>query len=282
MSLAMIDAHVHFWDMNRKDDILIVRREPSLARQAMPDDLRPLMADAGVTGAVVIQSAPDGGETDHLIDVCANLTEARGIVGWVDLASRDVRERIRMLAARPKIVGVRAMLNRVDPIGWLAEDRIRPGLAALVEAGLSLDVIARAEHAPAIATVAAALPELRIIVDHGASAPLRRSDRQDWFGAIDRLAVFPAISTKFSGLAEEAPADWTPETLEPAFRHLLACFGPARIMWASNWPVINLRGGYAGWVSASRILLDRADLARPDRLAIEGGNALRIYRIAAI
>ena len=276
----MIDAHVHFWDMNRKDDILIVRREPSLARQAMPDDLRPLIADAGISGVVAIQSAPDVGETDHLIEVSANMAEVRGVVGWVDLVAPDVRERIHILAARPKIVGVRAMLNRVDPVDWLAEERIRPGLAALVEAGLSLDVIARAEHASAIATVAAALPELRIIVDHGASAPLRRTDRQDWIGAINRLAALPSISTKFSGLAEEAPEDWTPETLEPAFRHLLACFGSARIMWASNWPVINLRGGYGGWVSASRALLDRTGLERPDRLAIEGGNARRIYRFA--
>jgi L-fuconolactonase len=282
MSVAMIDAHVHFWDMNRNDDILIVRREPSLARQAMPEDLRPLMADAGIIGAVAIQSAPDASETDHLIDVSASMAEVRGVVGWVDLGARDVRERVRLIAARPKIVGVRAMLNRVDPVDWLAEDRIRPGLVALVEADLSLDVIARAEHAPAIAAVAADLPELRIVVDHGASAPLRRTDRQDWIGAIERLAALPSISTKFSGLAEEAPEDWTPETLEPAFQHLLACFGPARIMWASNWPVINLRGGYAGWVSASRALLDRADLALPDRLAIEDGNARRIYRIAAM
>lgn len=278
----MIDAHVHFWDMSRKDDILIVRREPSLARQAMPDDLRPLITSAGVTGAVAIQSAPDASETDHLIDVSASMAEVRGVVGWVDLAAHDVHKRIRKLATRPKIVGVRAMLNRVDPVDWLANDRLRPGLAALVEAGLSLDVIARAEHAPAISVVAESLPELRIIIDHGASAPLRRSDRQDWIDAIDRLAAFPSISTKFSGLAEEAPENWTPETLEPAFRHLLASFGPARIMWASNWPVINLRGGYAAWVSASRTLLDRADLARPERLAIEGGNARRIYRIAAI
>ncbi len=278
----MIDAHIHFWDMRRQDDILIVRREPSLARQAMPDDLRPLMADAGVNGAVAIQSAPDFGETDHLIEVSARTAEIFGIVGWVDLAADEVRERIRALAARPKIVGVRAMLNRVDPVGWLAEDRVRPGLAALVEAGLSLDVIARAEHAPAIAKVAAALPDLRIIVDHGASAPLRRSDRQDWLEAIEQIAAFPSISTKFSGLAEEAPESWAPETLEPAFRHLLACFGPARIMWASNWPVINLRGGYAGWASASRTLLDRAALAHHDRQAIEDGNARRIYRIAAV
>jgi L-fuconolactonase len=276
----VIDAHVHFWDMRRKDDILIVRREPSLARQAMPEDLRPLMSAAGVTGAVAIQSAPDSGETDHLIEVGARTAEVLGVVGWVDLAAADIRARVRALAARPKVVGVRAMLNRVDPSGWLAGDAVRPGLEALADAGLSLDLIARAEHATAIAAVAAALPALGIVVDHGASAPLRRPDRADWIAAVETLAAYPTISTKFSGLAEEAADDWSVETLEPAFRHLLARFGTGRIMWASNWPVIDLRGGYARWVSASRNMLERAALTAQERSAVEDGNARRIYQIA--
>lgn len=275
----MIDAHIHFWDMARDDDILIVRREPSLRRQAMPPELLPLMAQAGVRGAVAVQSAPNPGESGHLIGVSARLAEVRGVVGWVDLTAPDVRDRARTLAARPKVVGVRAMLNRVEPVGWLAEDRVRPGLEALAEAGLSLDVIARAEHVPAVAAVAEALPGLAIVVDHGATAPLRRNDRRDWLTAIARIGAIGSIATKFSGLAEEAPENWTPETLEPAFRHLLTCFGPRRIMWASNWPVIDLRGGYARWLAASRTLLDRAGLSASEREAIEDANARRIYRL---
>lgn len=281
MSFAVIDAHIHFWDMRRRDDILIVRREPSLARQSMPDDLLPLMEPAGVTGAVAIQSAPNSDETDHLIEVSARTRKVLGVVGWVDLAADDIRARIRALAARPKVIGARAMLNRVDPPGWLAERGVRPGLKALAEFGLSLDVIARTEHAPAIAAVAAAVPELAIVVDHGASAPLRRPDRADWIAAIRQLADLPSVSTKFSGLAEEAAEDWTTDTIAPAFAHLLACFGPGRIMWASNWPVVDLRGGYARWVSASRQLLDAAALSAPARAAIEDGNARRIYRLPA-
>lgn len=279
MPTAVIDAHIHFWDMARQDDILIVRREPSLARQAMPPDVLPLMAQAGVTAAVAVQSAPNPGESDHLIEVSASIVEVRGVVGWVDLAAADVGERIRALAARPKVVGVRAMLNRVDAIGWLADARVRPGLEALAHTGLSLDVIARAKHIPEIAAVASALPDLSIVVDHGATPPLRRDDRQEWLDAVARIGAIGSISTKLSGVAEEAPEAWTPEMLEPTVRHLLACFGASRIMWASNWPVINLRGGYARWVAASRSLLDRAGLSSSERDAVEGANARRIYRL---
>ncbi len=277
----MIDAHVHFWDQTRRDDILIVQREPSLDKRAMPDDLLPLLAAAGVHEAVAIQSAPNLSETEHLLAVSAPVTAVRAVVGWVDLAAPDCAVRLADLARRPKLAGVRAMLNRADGVGWLASPGVRPGLAALAESGLSLDLITRTEHVPAVLEVAAAFPDLTLIIDHGASAPTGQEGYAAWMVAVAELGSKTLAFTKFSGLAEEASAGWTAKTLEPAFRHLLSCFGPDRIMWASNWPVIDLRGGYARWVEASRELLDRANLSVAARSAIEEGTARRAYRISA-
>jgi L-fuconolactonase len=274
----MIDAHVHFWDPARGDDILILRREPSLARRSMPSDLLPVMAAAGVTAAVAIQSAPDPRETDDLLAVCKPVGEVRAVVGWIDLAAPDADRAIEALARRPKVTGVRAMLNRIDAPDWLSSARVHPGLAALAKAGLTLDLIARADHVPSIIAVADALPHLAIVVDHGATAPIRHGDIDAWSAAVARLGAETRTLTKFSGLAEEAAPDWSVDRLEPAFRHLLASFGPERIMWASNWPVIDLRGGYARWVSASCELLDRAGLNRQERLMIEEETARRFYR----
>ncbi len=276
----MIDAHVHFWDPARKDDILIVRREPSLDKRAMPGDLLPLLAQAGVHEVVAIQSAPDMSETAHLLDVSAPVDAVRAVVGWVDLEAPDCAARLAELARQPKLAGVRAMLNRADGIGWLASPAVRPGLAALAASGLSLDLITRTEHVPAVLDVAAAFPDLKLIIDHGASAPTGREGYADWMVAVAELGSRTRAFTKFSGLAEEASAGWTAKALEPAFRHLLSCFGAERIMWASNWPVIDLRGGYARWVEASREMLDRANLSMGARSAIEEGTARRAYRIS--
>lgn len=274
----MIDAHVHFWNPARGDDILILRREPSLARLSMPSDLLPAMAAAGVTGAVAIQSAPDSQETDHLLAICEPVAKVLAVVGWIDLAAPDASRAIEALARRPKVTGVRAMLNRIDAPDWLPSDRVRPGLAALAQAGLTLDLIARADHVPSILAVANALPHLAIVVDHGATAPIRHGDMDAWSDAIARLGAETRTFTNFSGLAEEAAPDWSVDRLEPAFRHLLASFGPELIMWASNWPVIDLRGGYARWVSASRELLDRTGLNGEERRMIEEDTAKRFYR----
>ena len=154
----MIDAHVHFWDPARGDDILILRRVPSLSQRVTPSDLLPLMRAAGVTRAVAIQSAPDPSETSHLIATCKPIPEIAAVVGWVDLSAPDVAMNIKTLMRQPKIVGVRAMLNRIDRNDWLVSANVLAGLAALSDAGATLDLIARAEHIPAILSIAARLP----------------------------------------------------------------------------------------------------------------------------
>lgn len=273
----MIDAHVHFWDPTRNDDILIVRRQPALARRYMPEELLPELAAAGVTGAVAIQSAPNSGETAHLIETSACVDAVRAVVGWVDLTAPDVGAKLDALRARPKLVGVRAMLNRAPSVDWLAAPSVRSGLMAIAERGMTLDLIAGPANIPAILEVGKAVPSLRFVVDHGATPPTGRPEFGVWRESVARLAAETTARTKFSGQAEEAPSDWTAEMLAPAFEHVLACFGPERIMWASNWPVIDLRGGYARWVAASMSLLDRADLAPASRGAILGATALDFY-----
>jgi L-fuconolactonase len=280
MSAAMIDAHFHFWNPSRNDDILIVRRKPELAGRYMPEQLLPELAAAGVTGAVAIQSAPNPDETAHLISTCAPLEAIRAVVGWVDLTAPDAAAQLDTLRTRPKVTGVRAMLNRAPSADWLRTAEVRPGLEAVAARGMTLDLIAGPANIPAILDVANAIPSLRFVVDHGATPPIGRPEFPAWREAVARLAAQTAAHTKFSGFAEEAPADWTAKTLEPAFAHLLACFGPHRIMWSSNWPVIDLRGGYQRWVAASRTLLDGAGLAPETKAAILGANALAFYRTA--
>ena len=78
-----------------------------------------------------------------------------------------------------------------------------------------------------------------------------------------------------SGLVTEAGPGWTVDTLRRYADHLLACFGPRRLLWGSDWPVVDLGGGYRRWVAASEALL--SPLTEAEREAIFGGNARRFY-----
>jgi L-fuconolactonase len=95
---------------------------------------------------------------------------------------------------------------------------------------------------------------------------------------MEQLAALPQrLHCKLSGLATEAAPDWTPTTLRPYVDHLIENFGPERLMWGSDWPVLNLNGDYARWSTAAHSLTER--LGASAQQAIFGGTAQAFYRL---
>jgi L-fuconolactonase len=93
-----------------------------------------------------------------------------------------------------------------------------------------------------------------------------------------RLADRPRVECKLSGMVTEVGPGWTLERLTPYVRHVLRVFGPERVMWGSDWPVLRLATDYAAWMDTSEALL--AHLAPAQRDAVFGSNARRFYGIA--
>jgi L-fuconolactonase len=273
-----VDAHVHFWRPARGDDILIVRREPTLQRDFLPDELEPLMRAAGVDAAVAIQSAPQPDETQHLLDVCRDRPWVAGVVGWADLAAPDIEALLDALCREDKIVGLRALIHRIPDTGWIASPKIMAGLRAVAARDLSFDVTARVAHHGACLRALEAVPALRLIIDHGGGPPIRERDLTLWEQGIQALARFPGAVCKFSGLLEEAEPGANSDTLLPVARVLLNAFGAERLLWASNWPVCDLVGGYAHWESVSTALLEHLRVIGSEREKILGSNARAAYQ----
>jgi L-fuconolactonase len=273
-----VDAHVHFWRPARGDDILIVRREPALQRDFLPDELEPLMRAAGIDAAVAIQSAPQPDETQHLLDVCRDWPWIAGIVGWAELAAPDIEASLYALCREDNVVGLRALIHRIPDAGWIASPKTMVGLRALAAHELSLDVTARVAHHGACLQALEAVPALRLIIDHGGGPPIRDRDLASWEQGVRALARFPGVVCKFSGLLEEAEPGADSDALLPIARVLLDAFGAERLLWASNWPVCDLVGGYAHWESVSAALLERLRVIGSECEKILGGNARTAYR----
>ena len=278
----IIDSHVHFWDPARGDDILIVRRESAMRQRFYPDDLRPLLDAAGVRRCVVIQSAPNVGETRHLLELVRGLDWIHGVVGWVDLESEDVAEILAELRAAGPLAGVRVMLHRLDDASWITRPAVDRGLRALQKAGLSLDLITEPRHINAVREALIAVPELRAIVNHGATPPIAGDVFEPWATDLTRLARDTTAWCKFSGLREVAGTDPSDERILPYARHMLDAFGPRRLLYASNWPVCDLAGGHAQWWASAHAILDRLGMLGADREAMFGGNALQAYRRGSV
>lgn len=274
-----IDAHQHYWDPARGDYGWLMPNLDPLYRTFGPADLVPLRERADVQRTVVVQAAPTVEETRYLLKLAQDDASIAGVVGWVPMLSHDAPTLIAELARHPQFKGIRPMLQDLPDDDWIANPDLTPAVEALIAYDLAFDALIFTRHVDAFETFASRFPTLRIVIDHGAKPPIRdgRSGWQSWADGITRLANLPHVHCKLSGLATEAAPGWTEATLQPYVDHLLQSFGPARLMWGSDWPVLNLNGDYLLWHSVANTLL--AELSDGERDAVFGANAAAFYRL---
>lgn len=273
----LIDAHQHFWRVGQNGFSWPTPDLAAIHRDFEPIDLLAVGAPVGLAGSVVVQSQADDRDTDWLLRLAADEPLVLAVVGWVDLASPQAAERIAQLAREPKLRGLRPMLQNLPDAAWIAAPGLDPAIDAMVAHGLSLDALVLQRHLPHLLTLARRRPDLAIVIDHGAKPPIASSAFSDWADAISALAALPQVHCKLSGLLTEAAPDQPPEALAPYVRHLVSAFGAERLMWGSDWPVLNLAGDYEGWLDLARTL---SGLTKPEDLAaLFGGTCRQFYRI---
>jgi L-fuconolactonase len=199
----------------------------------------------------------------------------RGVVGWADFDASDGMTRIDALAARNLLVGLRPMVQDIDDDDWLLGTALPPLLTAMARNGLVFDALVLPRHLPRLLRVVGRHPDLQFVLDHCAKPRLATGEIASWRRDIALLAEHPNIVCKLSGLVTEAAPDWQISDLRQAVDHVVTCFGPQRVLWGSDWPVVNLAGGYAKWFAAAETLL--AGLSSDEKADIFGGNAARVY-----
>ncbi len=270
-----VDAHHHVWRLSRGDYGWLTP-DLSIHRDYTLDDLRPLLG--GITATVLVQAAPTEAETAFLLETARHSGGlVRGVVGWTDLAASDAPSRIAGMATDPLVRGLRPMLQDIADTEWILRPEVAAGLRAMTTGGLCLDALVQPRHLPAILTLCARHPDLPVVIDHAAKPDIAHGVFEPWASDIARVAQETAAVCKISGLITEAARDWRVDDLRPYVNHLLKTFGPQRLIWGSDWPVVELAGGYARWLAATRTLL--AGLPQTDCDGIEGGTAARFYRL---
>ncbi len=210
-----------------------------------------------------------------MLGLAAASPTVAGVVGWVDFTAADAADVIADLASDPLLVGFRPMVQDIPDDDWLLRPDLAPAFRALVVHGLVFDALALPRHLSRLLVVVDRHPDLAVVIDHGAKPFIKDGRLDPWRADMAALAARPNVVCKLSGLVTEAGPDWSVETLRPYVDHLLAVFGPERLLWGSDWPVVNLAGGYDRWREASLVLL--AGLTEAERAALLGGNAARLY-----
>jgi L-fuconolactonase len=267
---GIIDAHQHVLDLDRAEYAWLGPEAGVLYRNFGMDDVAPEFEAAGVTGTVLVQSADDDDDTEHMFAVADAAPIVLGIVGYVPLHEPDrAAERLAELAQRPLFCGVRNLIHdRPDP-HWLLRHDVDEGLGLLERAGVPFDVAGvLPEHLEAVLMISERHPDLDIVIDHLNKPPIGLADHEPWASLMTRVAANPRVRGKVSGLYSTVgdPAGWTVDAIRPIFDHVLEAFGPDRLMYGGDWPVSLIAGGYSRVWSGIEQLLGGLDPADRDRI----------------
>jgi len=277
----MIDAHFHCWQLSRADyGWLDPDLNPALrpiCRDISVGDWQAQSAAQGVTGGVLVQAAATAAETWFLLAQAEAHAAVLGVVGWLDLLAPDAPARMAKLARHPKLKGLRPMLQDLPDPAWILKPDLAPALQAMSDTGLVFDALVKPVHLPHILTLAGRYPDLIIVIDHAAKPNIAAGEWQPWADGMARLATDTQALCKLSGLMTEAGPAPQPGALRPYAAHVLTCFGPLRVLWGSDWPVLALAGSYQQWWCETQQLLSGLDA--PSQAAVMGENARRLYRL---
>ncbi len=273
----MIDAHHHIWLRSRGDYHWLENAPAILQPDYKTDDLRPLLKSCGVEKTVLVQAAETTDETLYILNVAARTDFVAGVVGWLDFDDPDFETLLEDYARYPKFVGIRPVLQGIEEDGWILAPHRLNVLRKICELDLTFDALVQPRHLNILAQVLELVPDLRMVIDHGAKPLIAKGVIEPWAEQMKKLSQNRNLYGKLSGLANEAGKDWEPKDLEPYIDCLMQTFGVDRLMWGSDWPVVNAASSYADWHALARSFVEPYGPEAVNKVFQE--NAKEFYRL---
>jgi L-fuconolactonase len=273
--MIKIDSHQHFWVPARGDyGWMNGPGLEAIRKPILPSDLAPMLAQCGIAKTVLVQAAPTVHETEYMLGLADATEFVAKVVGWVDFENADDMRQMERLAQHPKFAGVRPMIQDLPDPEWMHGKNVAWAFDAIVDLDITFDALGFPIHLEPFLRLFDRYPKMRIVVDHCMKPRIRDNAFDDWASGIKKIADETSVFCKLSGLATEASSGWTAASLRPYAGHILDCFGPRRVMWGSDWPVLNLNGSYQSWHEAA------LDFVLPKgRDHVFGLTAAAFYRI---
>lgn len=279
MDFVCIDAHQHLWRYLPPGPPWMAEGMEVLRRDFLLDDLREVTNEAGVAGTIVVETERTIEETEWLCGVAATSDLIRGVVGWAPLTSPTVSSELEILAALPKIKAMRHPIHDESDDQFILRDDFNRGILALKEFDLRYDILIFDKHLPQAIEFVDRHPNQVFILDHIAKPRIRNRAFSPWRENIQRLAKRPNVYCKISGMVtEDNWQTWSYDSLFPYIETVIEAFTPQRLMFGSDWPVVNLAASYSSWLKNVLIAIDR--LSTDEKQRILGQTAVEAYDLS--
>lgn len=274
-----IDTHQHFWKYNDQDYVWMSAAMGKLRRDHLPIELLPLMKTAGIGSTVAVQARQTLEESEWLLQLAAEHSFIRAVVGWVDLASERIVEQLERFSRHERFRGVRHVVHDEPDDQFMLRPAFLRGLSELKRFGLTYDLLLFPRHIPVACEVVKRFPDQLFVLDHIAKPPVRAGNVEHWSHDIRRLAAFPNVFCKISGLVTEGNWNsWTAQDFAPYIDVVLNAFGSHRLMIGSDWPVCTLAAEYKEVIELGMGYIKKLSLS--EQQAILEDNPRRFYSIS--
>jgi L-fuconolactonase len=271
-----IDSHQHFWHYSPAEHAWMSDQMRVLKRDFLPEDLEPLIESAGFDGCVAVQARQTLEETRWLLELSEKHSFIKGVVGWVDLCSTDLRKQLEIFSAHPKFVGVRHIVQDEPDDEFILRADFMNGISQLSQFSLTYDLLLYPRHLRAAAQMVRRFPEQPFVLDHMAKPRIAEGLISPWREDLLELASARNVLCKLSGMVTEAEWNqWTPAEFVRYLDSVVEAFTPERLMIGSDWPVCLLSADYA---ATMRIVIEYVQQFSPEaRSGILGENCARFY-----
>lgn len=299
----VIDPHHHLWDLSLKRHPWLEKARATGGEMAF-GNLAPLLRDYGVEDYradaanqnVVATVHVEAGWSDAhpreesrwLGGLDRTSGVARRYVARVPLESPEAGRLIEAEAVDPNVVGIRDIVSwHPDPAKSfaprahrMADPAWRAGFAHLARRGLVFDLMLYPWQMEEALDLARAFAQTLFVLNHGGSPADRSEEGMGlWRNGLKALGREPNVRLKISDLVAY-DRDWTPESLRPVIEHCLECFGPARAMFASDFPVAGLHASFDDLYAVFRAVAE--PLSLDEQRALFFTTANDTYRLGML
>jgi L-fuconolactonase len=273
-----IDSHQHFWRYDAVRDAWITDSMSALRRDFLPEHLDAELMANDIDASIAVQADPSERETRFLLDLAEKNSRIAGVVGWVDVLSPRVGERLEYFSRFSKLRGFRHIAQAEPDDRFLVREGFVKGVAQLRAFGFTYDILIYPRQLPAAIDLVTALPQQYFVIDHCAKPDTKFGKLSPWAEQMREIAQNKNVFCKVSGLVTEANSKhWKADDFKPYLDVVFDAFGAERLMFGSDWPVCLLAASYRQVVQLIEDYVKGFSPADKDKIL--GGNSARFYRL---
>ncbi|MEO6549000.1 MAG: amidohydrolase family protein [Ferruginibacter sp.] len=243
--MQRIDAHQHFWQFNPVRDSWINEEMVAIQRDFMPQDLQPILQQNNMQACITVQSDQSEKENEFQLNNAAHFDFIKGVVGWVDLQSNTVEERLAYYKDFGKMKGFRHVLQGEPNRALMLQPAFMNGISKLQQFDYTYDLLILPDQLKYAAELVAAFPKQKFVIDHIAKPNIKEQTIKNWKKDIKVFSGHENVYCKISGMVTEADwKTWKKEDFIPYLDTIVSTFGTNRIMFGSDWPVCLVAASY--------------------------------------